>query len=544
MKAILLRLLALAACLPGGGLAASGCTSLYATTVTGATARLEFVNTLTGNVTPVFTLPGSVSSINGMALNPVTGAVYYLDRTEPANTLYMYNAQTGVNSLVGAVPLPTTGAVTVGATFDNSTGTPRLFVLYNTYQVQEITLGTTPTVARMLSINFTGSGLNRTSAAISGTTTTSGDILFIDGNLYATLDAQTGTAGSVYYVKLGVPPTSGATGTLTVSSPVQLRNAGASFAVKSVNGIAINGADGATYISHTSGDDFIARLNPMTGAVTNFPTTGNSPTDLSDCNNVPDRPTITKSFSPNVVTITQGSRVTLTVGNTNPSPYYLQSALTDTLPTGVTVADVPTVTTTCTASSGTAAVVTAAAGSGSVTLPAGTRVPGGGCTLSFNVKANSSGSKINTIAAGGVASTAGTNTAPGSATLTVDAKVTGTLQKTQRNVTQGGAAATTEVNGRPGDVMEYCITATHPGAGTADATVASVRDTLAGTLVALPGVYAGKDVRLTKGSVVTDLTFASDSDAAALAGQTLTVNILPWGSSNTTARVCFQAQVR
>ncbi|MDL2342984.1 hypothetical protein QOL99_02345 [Deinococcus sp. MIMF12] len=532
MKRFWTRLLGLAACLSGGGLAASGCTSLYATTTSGSTAQLSFVNTVAQTIQPVYQAAASVTAINGLALNPVTGDLYWINRTGTSNILNVYDTQTQTNTVVGSLALPAEGAVNIGATFDNSTGTPRLFLLYSNYQAHEVNLATS--TYRTLTINLPGGYSKRTS--------TSGDIIFVGTTLYAVMDANTSETSGVYYFTLGAP-TATAT-TLTASDPVRLRTSSGFITVNTVNGIAINGADNTTYVSHSDGGNFVGRLTTGTGTVVNFPSTTNAPSDLSDCNNVPAVPTISKTFSSGSVIQGEDTTVTLTIGNSNPSPFFLESALTDTLPAGVVVASSPAATTTCTqASSSAAQTITAVAGTGSFSLPANTRIPAGGCTVRVNVTTTSTGSKVNSLPVGSVDTTAGSNTAEARATLTVNAHVTGTLQKTQRNVTQGGTAGTADVGGRPGDVIEYCLTATHPGTGVADATVANLKDTLASTLTPIPGAYGGKDVQLTKGTTVTTLTFAAGDDAAALSGRTLTVDILPWGSRNPTARVCFQARV-
>ncbi|BDP44384.1 hypothetical protein DAETH_43530 (plasmid) [Deinococcus aetherius] len=548
MKRLFLRLLGLAACVSGGALAASGCTSVYALTSTG----INWVDAQSGAVTGTYTT--SFTAINGAALNPVTGQLYFIDRSAATtNTLYRYNPQTPTVAPVqiGAVTIPTrnggtTTSVNVGASFDNSTGTPKLYLLYGNYVLQEVNPSTGATV-RTIDLNLANGAQNSTTA-ISNATTTNGDIVFVGSTLYALLDGETTAAGSggMFYANFGTVAASGVTA-LSSSSVVRITSGGTNVARGIYNGISYDPVTARTVLSSGStGSSGTVLLNTSSGATTVLGSAANL-TDMTDCGNTPDPPTIAKSFNSATVLVNQNSRVTLTFGNTNPTPFYMRSAVTDTLPTGVVVASTPNPSTTCTSSTGGAATVTATAGSGSVTLASGTSIPGGGCTLSFDVTANSTGSKVNTIAVGGVVSTAGTNAVVGTATLTVNNAITGTINKRQRNVTQSGTLGTAAVSAKPGETVEYCLTAAHAGTGYADATTATLRDVIPSPLVPLTNSYGtGQDVRITRnaGTSYTYATLASDSDTATYtsSSRVLGINILPF-TAGTTVEVCFQAQV-
>ncbi|WP_216320815.1 hypothetical protein [Deinococcus aestuarii] len=540
MKRMFLRLLSLAACVSGGGLAASGCTSVYALTSTG----INWVDAVSGVVSGTYNT--NFTAINGAALNPVTGQLFFIDRsTATTNTLYRYNPQTPTVAPVqiAAIAIPTrTGGpaspVNVGASFDNSTGTPKLFLLYNNYVLQEVN-PSTGAVVRNIDINLGGGPTNTTGA------NTNGDIVFVGSTLYALLDGTQNNTPGMFYANFGTVPATGTTA-LTSTSAVRITSGGTNVATGTYNGISYDPVTARTVLSAGGASGGTVLLNTGSGAVTALSTTANL-TDMTDCGNTPDPPTIAKSFNSATVLVNQNSRVTLTFGNTNPTPFYLRSAVTDTLPNGVVVASTPNASTTCLSSTGGVASFTAAAGSGSVTLASGTSIPGGGCTLSFDVTANTTGSKVNTILAGNVLSTAGTNAAAGTATLTVNAPVTGTIRKDQRNVTQGGTLNTTAVNARPGETVEYCLTAAHAGSGYADATVATLRDVIPSPLVPLTNSYGtGQDVRITRnaGTTYTYATLASDTDTATYTSgtRTLAVNILPF-TAGTTVEACFQARV-
>ncbi len=106
---------------------------------------------------------------------------------------------------------------------------------------------------------------------------------------------------------------------------------------------------------------------------------------------------LSKSFSP--TTINAGGVSTLTITLTNPSPQIatLTAPLVDTLPTGVLVAPVPNVLTSC----GGVGAPIAVAGASTVTLPAGRAIPANGsCTLTVSVTAAAAGVYVNTLLAG------------------------------------------------------------------------------------------------------------------------------------------------
>lgn len=127
-------------------------------------------------------------------------------------------------------------------------------------------------------------------------------------------------------------------------------------------------------------------------------------------------PTLGKGFSP--VSISAGgiSLLTITLSNSHTTVATLTSLFTDTLPTGVVIAPTPNVSTTC----GGAGAVSATAGGSTVTLAAGRTIPvAGTCTVTVNVTAPAAGSYINTLAAGALQTSNGSNALAARATLTV-----------------------------------------------------------------------------------------------------------------------------
>lgn len=146
-----------------------------------------------------------------------------------------------------------------------------------------------------------------------------------------------------------------------------------------------------------------------TGAVT-LSVGGNT---VGGCSAPPIAPTVTKAFLPASIAAGGTSQLTITVNNPNSSASSLTSIFTDTLPTGVVIAATPGATTTC------GGAVTATAGGSTVSLASGSTLPAGSCTITVNVTAPASGAYLNTIAAGALQTSAGSNATPATATLSV-----------------------------------------------------------------------------------------------------------------------------
>ncbi|KAB2897009.1 MAG: hypothetical protein F9K31_12555, partial [Dokdonella sp.] len=107
-------------------------------------------------------------------------------------------------------------------------------------------------------------------------------------------------------------------------------------------------------------------------------------------------PHLSKSFSPAFGDVSQVSTLTLALGqyNADVASLTLVADLVDTLPAGMTVATTPNASTTCSGGS-----LTAAAGTGSVTLATGAQIPPAGCTVTVDVQVAAPGNYANTIPA-------------------------------------------------------------------------------------------------------------------------------------------------
>jgi len=124
---------------------------------------------------------------------------------------------------------------------------------------------------------------------------------------------------------------------------------------------------------------------------------------------------LSKAFAPASVISPAPSTLTITLNNPLGTAAALQSDLVDTFPAGLVVAATPNASTTC------GGTVTAAAGSGSVTLSGtGSTIPAGSsCTVKVDVSSATGGSYANTIPAGALHTNQGDNASPATATLTV-----------------------------------------------------------------------------------------------------------------------------
>jgi uncharacterized repeat protein (TIGR01451 family) len=154
-------------------------------------------------------------------------------------------------------------------------------------------------------------------------------------------------------------------------------------------------------------------------------------------------PSIAKSFTPGAIEAGSVSTITLTITNPNPSLILTGVAVTDPLPTGMTVASPPNATNTC---SGTFAPN---AGDTSLTLSGGMLAAGGTCTLTVDVTTSVVGSSVNTT--GNVTSTNGGTGNSASATLTVSAVLPPSIAKSfsPTAIVSGGTATLTLIISNP-----------------------------------------------------------------------------------------------
>jgi uncharacterized repeat protein (TIGR01451 family) len=184
-------------------------------------------------------------------------------------------------------------------------------------------------------------------------------------------------------------------------------------------------------------------------------------------------PTFSKGFAPN--TIDSGGTSTLTITVNNPNGAAVSGlTVTDTFPvapgTGLVRASTPATSTNCPGG-------TVASNAGSVTLSGATLAAGASCQFQIDVTAPTAGSYVNTIPAGALASSAGSNAAPASATLTVNALANlGITKLAPANIATGGT-------------INYSITLTNAGPDAANG--ASFTDTVPAGVSSVSAICAG-----------------------------------------------------
>jgi uncharacterized repeat protein (TIGR01451 family) len=234
-------------------------------------------------------------------------------------------------------------------------------------------------------------------------------------------------------------------------------------------------------------------------------------------------PTLGKAFNPATIAAGGTSTLTITLSNANTMAATLNAPLTDTLPGGVVVSG--TASTTC--AGGTASTVAPAVaaqdrglpkpqwfggnGASSVTLTGGTIPANGSCVLTVDVIAANGGSYINSLAAGALATSNGTNAAPAIATLTATVPSPVTLGKAfnQATINAGGVSVLTITLSNAGAtpaLLTAPLTDTLPSgvvaSGNASSTCGGTASTAASTATPAPQwINAASSVTLTGGTI-------------------------------------------
>jgi mucin-19 len=149
-------------------------------------------------------------------------------------------------------------------------------------------------------------------------------------------------------------------------------------------------------------------------------------------------PTVAKSFSPTSIPVGATSQLTITLATTAGGGGSTAAALTDTYPAGlVNIAGTPLVSNSC------GGTVVAASGGNSVSISGGTIPPNSSCNIVVSVTAAVVGSYTNTIAAGALTTSSGSNGLGDSATLVVPARPTINKAFSPASITAGGTTTLT-----------------------------------------------------------------------------------------------------
>jgi len=300
----------------------------------------------------------------------VTNAAGQVNPSCAANPAAFTNAAANIGGLANLSNSVAPSCVTV------TTAAPGIAKLFTP---STIAIGTTSTITFTLTntntLALTGAsfGDTLTNLAVNAAGNASGTCVGAGGNSIAA--GQTALA----FAGLTIPATGSCTVTVVVVSNV-----------------------GGTHPNTTSG---VSSAEAGTGPVSN---TANLTVTAT-------APTIAKGFAPATIGSGGVSNMTITINNPNAGPITVAS-VTDTFPAAPGAGLVR---------SGSGNPLTSCAGgvvtsnSGSVTLTGGVVPANGSCTVSIDVTAATTGSYVNTIAAGALSTNAGSNVAPASSTLNV-----------------------------------------------------------------------------------------------------------------------------
>lgn len=439
-----------------GGLAQavpSACTALWGT---GGT-NLLYYNTASNSWVTAAALGFSANSMGGYEKD---GTLYFTSGVTPgAATMYRatFSNTTGTITVaqVSATPISTpdnltytnslgvqttiASAALVGATLDRDTVNRRMF-LY-------------------LTSNVTAPGL----PVDGGGTATVAAIGVLDPESptavsWSMVYQSTGT-GTVTYPKIGssgdifADQQSGQLWIVTNTNPQRMLKVNTSYAgytiasaqvvstaTIQVGGVGITNSVGAVGVDPDSGFVYIGDGNgnvtwqvqdhtaAPVAATVDSATTG--ATDAGNCVAPPDPPTITKSFNPSTATTPGTATLMITITNPNKVPIFTTQPMTDTFPSGMAVHTVPSLAVSCfsdgvatTPSQPPSTTLTGAAGATRVAINSGALIPGGvnggSCSFSVRVSATVASFYNNTIPAGSLTTSAGSNTAAASDTFQV-----------------------------------------------------------------------------------------------------------------------------
>ncbi|MBI2769508.1 MAG: DUF11 domain-containing protein [Burkholderiales bacterium] len=514
-------LLAATLWLPSFSWAQSACTAMWATVDNdgggaGTTQSLRYYNFSTNQWTRIGTA-NLTGNPNALAGDPTSGLLYYLNRT--TGQLRSYNLNTNADALVGTVsapPAPATAANIIGSTIDSS---GRLF-LYATNGgspafavVAQVSKATAATVTSWVQV--------RTTAGATPTIAGSGDLNTDQANISYIVS---NTNPPTYHV-LDLNPASASFGR-TNSPALTITGAGGGL---NNAGVAVDPLTGQAYFGNGNANSVTYSLDVATGAATLINnTTSYWVTDMGNCVSPPAAPTITKSFTPVYRSGSPGTAtLTLIFGNSNSVPFWLTTDFRDVLPAGMRISTTPALTSTCSSPSGTP---TTAAGSNSVTFVAGGRIPAGGCQVTVRVSATASVSPYtNTIAAGSLTTTAGSNAAAASDTFQVG--VDFEVAKFQRQDATDPLQTGTLIVGA-GLTMQYVLTISNStDGGTGTATFTDTLPTLITPVLSVTPVMAGGGTCNTTSAITGGRTRISGTVTSAPPGSTCTVTIVARAST-------------
>ncbi|MES2191887.1 MAG: hypothetical protein V4454_17330 [Pseudomonadota bacterium] len=518
-----------ASLLPSVAFSQSACTAMWGIVSAGGVARLGYFNGSAGTAqkftTLSFTIAGT-NNANALAGDPSTGLLYHFDRS--GLTLNSANLNTMTTSTVGTIApaSPDGNGNILGAYIDASSNLIMLSASAAgtaTYHVATVSKAGNTTNAVWRTVTYAiGGGLPSSGG--------SGDIyLSQSGQAYLVTNT---TPVAAYPLNITITPGS-PNGTITASTV----GASVTFATGpgTVQGGSVDPNTGINYFAGVTANKIVYSFNPAVAnsevLVDATAATVESITDMGNCVLPPAKPTITKSFANTYEAGGTGNTtttLTITFGNSNTVPIWLMQPFSDVFPTGMKVFNTVTFTSTCNTSVPSATITV---GSTSMTWAAGGRIQAGGCSISFPVTATAALTPyVNTVAAGSLTTTSGTNTLPAQATLTVGTDFTLTKQVGTGTSGQLGSSATLGTL----QTLQYVITISNSTTGgTGSVTFSDTLPVQITPVLSITAGYAGTagGSCSTASAVVTGRTVVTGTVTNAQAGSTCTVTITAKGSS-------------
>ncbi|MES2509451.1 MAG: hypothetical protein V4625_05945 [Pseudomonadota bacterium] len=522
-RRLLLALVFSLLAMPGISFAQSACTAMWAIVLTGAAApaRLAYFNNSAGTAqkftTLSFTLQGGTNA-NALAGDPANGMLYYFDRA--GFTVESANLNTMTTATVGTItPAAPGGNGNIIGAYNDAAGNLIYLSGGGNYYVAAVSKVGNTTNAVWKSVTYAIGGTQVPSA--------SGD-LYLDQAGQAWLLSST-TPKSAYPLTLAITAGSpnGTITTATVGTTRTFVSAGA------IAGGSVDPNTGLNYYGGNTANQVLYRFDPSTTnsevLVDASAGTIYGITDMGNCATAPANPTITKSFANTYESGGVGNTtttLTITFGNSNSAPVWLTQPFTDVFPAGMRVFNTVPFTSTCNT---TVPSATITVGSTSMNWAAGGRIQTGGCSISFPVTATAAVTPyVNTVAAGSLTTTAGTNTVAAQATLTVGTDFAVTKQIRAGLTDPLTNTATLGVL----QTMQYVLTITNSASGgTGSATFTDTFPTLITPVFSITAVQAGGGSCTTATAVVGGRTRVTGTMGYAPAGATCTVTVTALGSS-------------
>jgi hypothetical protein len=278
-------------------------------------------------------------------------------------------------------------------------------------------------------------------------------------------------------------------GTLTTTAPTGIALSGATIAANSNCQFSVT-VTGAAAGSYTNTTGAVSSTNGGTGNTASANLTVATP------------PTINKAFGAASILLNSSTSLTFNINNPNTTLALSGVAFSDSLPAGLVVATPNGLTSTC------GGIVTAAAGSGSISLTGGALAANGSCTIALNVTGVTAGVQNNTT--GPISSTeSGAGAPSNTATITVIGPP---------SIAKAFGAASINLNG----TTTLSFTIANPNATVALSGVA-FGDTLpAGLAVANPNGLTGS---CGSGTITTSASVVSLSGGTIAAGGSCTFSV-------------------